>query len=120
MTRCILVLVFACAALPAQESAARPPSRQFKENWLNFNSNIMPPRTFNFSVQPGTFVMAEPSAPVCSVPLLEAPIDPNIDWKTPVVKSPEENIDNIPFVKGLPPCASHDSKPEFWFNPRTK
>ena len=54
------------------------------------------------------------------VPLLKAPIDPNIDWKMPLLKSPVENIDNMPVAKGLPPCASEHSQPGVWYFPHTQ
>jgi hypothetical protein len=129
MKRCMLALLFACAASSAQVPAAQlPPARQFKppENWLNFDfGNMQPPKPNwfrNFSkVQPRYLTLTTPPASdACSVPLLEAPVDPNIDPKISVPTGPGENIDNMPIAKGLPPCPSRNAQPEVLFVPRTK
>jgi hypothetical protein len=33
----------------------------------------------------------------------------------PVLKTPAENIDNMPVAKGLPPCPSQESQPEMQY-----
>ncbi|HVP46804.1 MAG TPA: hypothetical protein VMT32_09480 [Bryobacteraceae bacterium] len=123
----MLALLFACAVLPAQEWSPR--ARQFKppENWLNFNfSNVQPPAQGWFrpnlaNVQPRYWTLTSPpGSDACSVPLLEAPVNPNIDPKISVPTGPGENIDNMPIAKGLPPCPSRDAQPEVLFVPRTK
>jgi hypothetical protein len=43
------------------------------------------------------------------------PVDPNVDLKMPVLKTPAENIDNMPVAKGLPPCPSQESQPEMQY-----
>jgi len=126
MKRCTLALLFACAALPAQEPVAPPPpARQFTppENWLNFNFGKVPAQGWFrlANVQPRYWTLnTPPASDACSVPLLEAPVNPNIDPKISVPTGPGENIDNMPIAKGLPPCPSRDGQPEVLFVPRTK
>lgn len=124
MKRGLLALVFACAVLSAQEPAAPPPpTRQFQppESWLNFNFGNVQPRRFTLAVQPGTFALAMESPPrSCSVPLLEVPVNPDIDPKISPLKTPAENIDKMPIAKGLLPCPSPGSQPEVLFLPRSK
>jgi len=128
MRRCTLALFFVCAAVSAQEPSP-PPARQFKppENWLNFNfGNVQPPAEGWFrpnpaNVQPRLLTLSTPPAPKsCAVPLLEAPVDPNVDPKISLPVGPTENIDNMPIAKGLPPCPSRNAQPEVLFVPRTK
>jgi hypothetical protein len=90
----------------AQEPAA-PPSSDFHapQNWFQWKKFA--------SVQPQRFTVFLDSAPqVCSVPLLVAPVDPNVDLKMPALKTPAENIDRMPVAKGLPPCSSQEPQPE--------
>ena len=106
MGRYLLALTLGCSALLAQESAP-PPSSDFHA----------PPSWFQWkkfaSVQPQRFTVLLDSDPqVCSVPLLVARVDPNLNLKMPVLKTPTESIDHMPVAKGLPPCPSHESKPE--------
>jgi hypothetical protein len=56
----------------------------------------------------GRDARVEPRA--CSVPLLEVPVDPNIDPKISIDRKPAANIDHMPIAKGLPPCARRDEE----------
>lgn len=106
MGRCLLTLALGCSALLAQEPAA-PPSSAFHapQSWFQWKKFA--------SVQPGKFNLLSNTAPqVCSVPLLVAPVDPNVDLKMPLLKEPAENLDHMPIAKGLPPCPSYDPQPE--------
>ena len=109
MGRGVLTLALSCSALLAQESAL-PQSSDFHA----------PPSWFQWkkfaTVQPQGFTEFLDSAPqACSVPLLAVPVDPNIDLKMPVLKTPAENIDHMPVAKGLPPCPSQNSQPEMQY-----
>jgi len=111
MGRYFLALAVGCSALLAQEPAA-PPSPDFHA----------PPSWFQWkkfaSVQPRFIIRPSTRAPqVCSVPLLVAPVDPNVDLKMPVLQEPAENIDHMPIAKGLPPCPSQESQPEVLYIP---
>ena len=103
MRRCLVALALACSTLMAQELAP-PPSKYFNAQsgfqWKKFAS-----------VQPHTFPLVMPAPQVCSVPLLVAPVDPNVDLKMPLLREPAENLDHMPLAKGLPPCPSQDSQP---------
>ena len=106
MRRYLLAFALGGSALLAQPPAA-PPSSDFHAppNWFQWKKfATVQPRTFAFS--------SRPAQPVCSVPLLAAPVDPNVDLKMPVLKEPAGNIDNMPIAKGLPPCPSRESQPE--------
>jgi len=112
MRRYLLAIALGGSALLAQESPA-PPSLDFHapRNWFQWKKFA--------SVQP-RFVLT-PSArdpQVCSVPLLAAPADPNVDVK--MLKEPAGNVDNMPVVKGLPPCPSRESQPEIRIPPNRK
>ena len=114
MGRCLLALTLGWSALLAQETAA-PPSSDFRapQSWFQWKEFA--------SVQPGTFNLLSNSAPqACSVPLLAAPVDPNVDLKMPVLKTPDKNLDHMPVAKGLPPCPAHKARPEVWFLPKRK
>jgi hypothetical protein len=114
MRRCFLALALGCSALLAQEPAA-PPSSDFHapQSWFQWKKFA--------SVQPRFIILPSTRAPqVCSVPLLVAPVDPNVDLKMPVLKAPAENIDNMPVAKGLPPCPSRDTQPEVLYLPNRK
>ena len=104
MGRYLLALALGCSTLLAQEPAT-PPSSDFHA----------PPSWFQWkkfaTVQPRFVVVPSTREPqVCSVPLLVAPVDPNIDLKMPQL--PAENLDHMPIVKGLPPCPSQESQPQ--------
>lgn len=114
MGRYLLALMLGCSALVAQEPAA-PPSSDFNapQSWFQWKKFA--------SVQPRFLVLPSTRAPeVCAVPLLAAPVDPNVDLKMPQFKEPADNIDHMPIVKGLPPCPSRDSQPGVWFLPNRK
>jgi hypothetical protein len=109
MLRCFLLLALGCSALLAQEPVA-PPSSGFHapQNWFQWKKFA--------SVQPQGFTLFSNSVPqACSVPLLVAPIDPNLDLKMPVLKTPAENLDRMPVAKGLPPCSSQEAQPEMQY-----
>jgi hypothetical protein len=109
MGRYLLTLALGCSALLAQEPAA-PPSPDFNapQSWFQWKKFAR--------VQPQRFTVFLDSAPqACSVPLLAVPVDPNVDLKMPVLKTPAENIDNMPVAKGLPPCPSQESPPEMQY-----
>jgi len=44
----------------------------------------------------------EPRTATCVVPLLSAPVNPNVDRNMPEVKTPSASQDGV--VTGLPPC----------------
>jgi hypothetical protein len=109
MGRYLLTLALSCSALLAQEPAA-PPSPDFHapQSWFQWKKFA--------SVQPQRFTVFLDSAPqVCSVPLLVAPVDPNVDLKMPVLKEPAEDIAHMPVAKGLPPCSSQEPQPEMQY-----
>jgi hypothetical protein len=109
MGRYLLALTLGCSALLAQEPVA-PPSSDFHapQSWFQWKKFA--------TVQPQGFTAFRDSAPqACSVPLLAAPVDPNVDPKMPVLKPPAENIDRMPVVKGLPPCPSQVSQPDMQY-----
>jgi hypothetical protein len=109
MRRCLLPLALGCSALLAQEPVA-PPSSDFHapQSWFQWKKFA--------SVQPQRFTVFLDSAPQgCSVPLLVAPVDPNVDLKMPALKTPAESIDHMPVAKGLPPCLSQDAQPEIQY-----
>ena len=105
MGRCLLALVLGCSALLAQEPVS-PPSTDFNapQSWFQWKKFA--------SVQPRALALSMPAPQGCSVPLLAAPVDPNVDVKMPLLKEPAESLDHMPVAKGLPPCPSHDSQPE--------
>jgi len=108
MGRCLLALVLGCSALLAQEPAS-PPSTDFNapQSWFQWKKFA--------SVQPRALALSMPAPQGCSVPLLAAPVDPNVDVKMPLLKEPAGNLDHMPVAKGLPPCPSHQSQPEVWY-----
>jgi hypothetical protein len=108
----LLALTLSCSALLAQEPVA-PPSSDFHapQSWFQWKKFA--------NVQPRTVILAHRPAPqVCSVPLLVAPVDPNVDLKMPQL--PTENLDPMPVAKGLPPCSSRESRPEILVVPNRK
>lgn len=107
MGRSFLALTLGCSALLAQEPAA-PPARDFNapQSWFEWKKFA--------TVRPRALTLSDRPAPqVCSVPLLVAPVDPNVDLKMPQL--PTENLDHMPVAKGLPPCPSQESQPEVWY-----
>jgi hypothetical protein len=105
----LLALTLGCSALLAQEPVA-PPSSDFHApgSWFQWKKFA--------TVQPQRFtVLRDSASQACSVPLLAAPVDPNVDPKMPVLKTPAENIDRMPVAKGLPPCPSQEPQPEMQY-----
>lgn len=114
MGRYLLALALGGSALLAQEPPVAPPSSDFHapQSWFQWKKFA--------SVQPGAFTFFSSAPQACSVPLLVAPVDPNVDVKMPQLKKPAENIDHMPIAKGLPPCPSQDSQPEVLYFPKRK
>ena len=109
MGRGLLTLALSCSALLAQETVA-PPSPNFHapQSWFQWKKFA--------TVQPQGFTVLRDSAPqACAVPLLAVPVDPNLDLKMPVLKTPGGNVDRMPVAKGLPPCPSPDAQPEMQY-----
>jgi len=109
MLRWFLPLALGCSALLAQEPVS-PPSPDFHapQSWFQWKKFA--------TVQPQRLTVFLDSAPqACSVPLLAVPVDPNVDLKMPVLKTPAENIDRMPVAKGLPPCSSQEPQPEMQY-----
>ncbi len=50
-----------------------------------------------------------PRERTCVVPLLEVPVDPEVDRKM-MVPVPKSNVDRMPVAPGLPACVSHRLK----------
>lgn len=51
-----------------------------------------------------------PRSSTCAVPLLRAPINPNVDHKMPILKPPKSPAEGAEIVKGPPPCPSDRSR----------
>ena len=109
MGRYLLALTLGCSTLLAQEPAA-PPSSDFHapQSWFQWKKFA--------TVQPQGFTVFRDNVPqACAVPLLVAPVDPNLDLKMPVLKTPTENIDHMPVAKGLPPCPSQEPQTQMQY-----
>jgi hypothetical protein len=112
MKRCAFLLGLVCATVLGQEQPAPSapgvdPSRfQALKNALRgLHMMQIEPRVMRIepraSVSPKVLVPIESEA--CVVPLLEMPVNPNIDTKMPILKG-QKNMDQMPVAQDLPTC----------------
>ena len=119
MRRGLLVLAVASVAALGQEQPAIPspnlnPNRaKAVENAVRnlFRMNTQPRGVVRFELSPRGLMLLEPGPPerTCVVPLLEVPVDPEVDRKMNV-PVPKSNVDHMPIAQGLSVCSSNRLK----------
>jgi len=119
MRRSLLVLAFASVAALGQEQPAMPspnlnPNRaKAVENAVRnlFRMNTQPRGVMRFEPSPRGLMLLEPGPQerTCVVPLLEVPVDPEVDRKM-TVPVPKSNVGPMPIAPGLPVCVSNRLK----------
>jgi len=119
MRRCVLVLAFASVAALGQEQPAMPspnlnPNRaKAVENAVRnlFRMNRAPRGVVRFAPAPRGLILLDPGPRerTCVVPLLEVPVDPEVDRKMTVLV-PKSNVGPMPIAQGLPACVSNRLK----------
>ena len=117
MRRCVFVLAFASVAALGQEQPAMPspnlnPNRaKAVENAVRnlFRMNRAPRGVVRFEPAPRRLVDPGPRERTCVVPLLEVPVDPEVDRKMTVLV-PKSNVGPMPIAQGLPACVSNRLK----------
>jgi len=119
MRRCVLVLAFASVAALGQEQPAmrspnlNPNRAKSVENAVRnlFRMNRAPWGVVRFAPAPRGLMLLDPGPRerTCVVPLLEVPVDPEVDRKM-MVPVPKSNVDRMPIAPGLPACVSNRLK----------
>lgn len=115
MKRCLFVWAFASVAMWGQDRAliVVPNSLPGSDQLQSFQNAFQRGNAFRGGkviVLPDTgFQEFAPVARTCVVPLLAAPMNPNVDRKM-VIHPPESAFDSAGIVKGLPPCSSRAAK----------
>jgi hypothetical protein len=117
MRRGLLVLAVASVAALGQEQPAMPSPNLNRakavENAVRnlFRMNAQRRGVVRFELSPRGLMLLEPGPPdrTCVVPLLEVPVDPEVDRKI-TIPVPKSNVDHMPIAQGLPVCSGNRLK----------